>query len=167
MTLPRVLIYKRNHTGDPDSRGIFGRSDCMGRVRGYRYDAVIGIGVSKPWAGSESIADRITWVGVGPTRVGIHPNRGAPIIQFERWNVFDARGKELRTYAPRLAEYVYSKHRRFFFSDGLSDEIQRDIARVLKLAKSKRSRSIRSATRRLEDCGSTNRAKRRRTGGVC
>jgi hypothetical protein len=38
----------------------------MGQIRGYHYDAVIGIGVSQPWPGDEGIAERITWVGVGP-----------------------------------------------------------------------------------------------------
>ena len=48
----RILIYKRTHTGDPDpERGIFGEgpdddevTDCMGKVRGYGFDAVIGVG---------------------------------------------------------------------------------------------------------------------------
>ncbi len=135
MPWPRVLIYKRNHTGDPDSYGTFGCSDCMGKIRGYPYDAVIGIGVSAPWPGYEGIADRITWVGVGPQRVGIHPARGAPIIRFERWSVFDSNGKDLRRFAPHLAQYVYARHRRFFFSDGLPPEIQRDIGRILRLAR--------------------------------
>lgn len=134
MTCPRVLIYKRNHTGDPDSTGLFGCSDCMGQIRGYRFDAVIGIGVSQPWRGFEGIADRITWVGVGPRRVGTHSARGAPLIRFDRWRVFDTKGKDFRRFAPGLAAYFYAKHRRYFFSDGLSDAIQQDIARILKLA---------------------------------
>jgi hypothetical protein len=41
----RTLIYKRTHTGDPDPEsGVFGNRDCMGTVRGRRFDAVIGIG---------------------------------------------------------------------------------------------------------------------------
>jgi len=40
----RILIYKRTHTGDPDLKGRFGIHDCMGRVRDYDYDAVIGVG---------------------------------------------------------------------------------------------------------------------------
>lgn len=134
MNWPRVLIYKRNHTGDPDRNGTFGCHDCMGKIRGYQYDAVIGIGVSKPWAGYEGIADRITWVGVGPRRVGNQKARGAPLIRFERWRVFDARGKDFKRFAPRLSAYFYEKHRRYFFSERLSDDIQRDIARILKLA---------------------------------
>jgi len=131
---PRVLVYKRNHTGDPDSTGTFGCGDCMGKIRGYQYDAVIGIGVSQPWPGFEGIADRITWVGVGPRRVGTHKARGAPLIRFETWRVFDSSGKDFKRFAPQLAAYFYKKHRRYFFSDGLSDDIQQDIARILGLA---------------------------------
>jgi hypothetical protein len=41
----RTLIYKRTHTGDPDPEtGVFGNNDCMGEVRCWDFDAVIGIG---------------------------------------------------------------------------------------------------------------------------
>ena len=52
----RTLIYKRTHSGDPDPEsGVFGNNDCMGRVKGWQYDAVIGIG----------------GIGQEPTRYGI------------------------------------------------------------------------------------------------
>jgi hypothetical protein len=38
----RILTYKRTHVGDPDQDGRFGIYDCMGRVRNYPFDAVIG-----------------------------------------------------------------------------------------------------------------------------
>src|SRR4051812_46355351 len=73
----RVLIYKRTHIGDPNSQGDFGCHDCMGRIRGYTYDAVIGIGGSSCEPRSQGIDGRITWVGVGPHQwPPIHP-RGA------------------------------------------------------------------------------------------
>ena len=40
----RILTYKATHVGDPGPDGRFGTHDCMGRVRGYAYDAVIGVG---------------------------------------------------------------------------------------------------------------------------
>ena len=40
-----TLVYKMTHKGDPDSElGFWGVEDCMGQVRGYGFDAVIGIG---------------------------------------------------------------------------------------------------------------------------
>ena len=38
----KVLVYKRTHTGDPSENGVFGESDCMGAIRNWHYDAVIG-----------------------------------------------------------------------------------------------------------------------------
>ncbi len=39
----RTLIYKRTHSGDPDPEtGVFGNHDCMGRVKDWQFDAVIG-----------------------------------------------------------------------------------------------------------------------------
>ena len=46
----RVLVYKRTHEGDPDASGLFGCNDCMGKVRGRKYDAVIGVGGTGPKA---------------------------------------------------------------------------------------------------------------------
>jgi hypothetical protein len=40
----RTLVYKRTHNGDPDAEGRFGIHDCMGQVRSYGYEAVIGVG---------------------------------------------------------------------------------------------------------------------------
>jgi hypothetical protein len=40
----RTLIYKRTHPGDPDTTGRFGVCDCMGRVRTWDFEAVIGVG---------------------------------------------------------------------------------------------------------------------------
>ncbi len=65
---PVVLIYKRTHRGDPDSKGVFGIHDCMGSVRSREYDAVIGIGGKQPWGGDEGIALRINWVGINPIK---------------------------------------------------------------------------------------------------
>lgn len=45
----RILIYKQTHIGDPDRTGCWGKTDCMGRVKGLYYDAVIGVGGIGPW----------------------------------------------------------------------------------------------------------------------
>jgi hypothetical protein len=54
---PRVLIYKRNNAGDSESRGTFGCHDCIGKIRVYRYDALIGIEVSQRWPGDGGAAE--------------------------------------------------------------------------------------------------------------
>jgi hypothetical protein len=107
----------------------------MGQIRGYTYDAVIGIGGSSYEPRSHGIDGRITWVGVGPHQwPPVHP-RGAPIVTFDRFVLFDSEGEKLRDFAPALAEHFFGKHRRFFYTNGLCEGIQRDIDRILKLAK--------------------------------
>ena len=66
----KTLVYKRTHRGDPDDSGVFGVNDCMGEVRGWDFDAVIGVGGSHPDRGHECIARKVNWVGIGPHEVG-------------------------------------------------------------------------------------------------
>ncbi len=66
----KTLVYKRTHRGDPDDRQIFGIADCMGQVRGYNFDSVIGVGGSSPDPGHEDIAGRVTWIGLNPQIIG-------------------------------------------------------------------------------------------------
>ena len=40
----RTLVYLRTHNGDPDEEDVFGIHDCMGQVRSWRFEAVIGVG---------------------------------------------------------------------------------------------------------------------------
>src|SRR5260221_7356624 len=84
-----VLIYKRTHTGDPTPEGVFGLSDCMGRVRTRDYDAVTGVGGLGAEPQACGIAGRVTWVGVGARRSESIPagHRG-PIVEFDRFKLF-------------------------------------------------------------------------------
>jgi len=66
----QTLIYKRTHSGDPDPKtGVFGNHDCMGKVRGWPFDAVIGIGGVGQEPQSHRIAGRLTWIGIGPQAI--------------------------------------------------------------------------------------------------
>jgi hypothetical protein len=134
---PTVLIYKRTHTGDPGPDGIFGCRDCMGRVRGYGFDAVIGIGGTCRMARKEGIAGLVTWVGTGAHREQLirSSNRG-PLVTFDKFVLLDQRGLELRSVAPMLARYFFSKHRRYMLSDGLDDDLQAEIDEILRLTDS-------------------------------
>ena len=64
VTAMRILTYKRTHTGDPDINGVFGSHDCMGQVREYDFDAVIGIGGIGAEPRSYGIDRKINWVGI-------------------------------------------------------------------------------------------------------
>jgi hypothetical protein len=115
--LMRILIYKRKHTGDPDpERGIFGEAadeatDCMGKVRGYGFDAVIGVGGIGPEPRLKGIARKLTWVGVGVHKWG-EDLRG-PRVKFDHFWCRDNAGPYLKNIAPNLAHYIFdSKNRR-------------------------------------------------------
>ena len=64
----RILTYKRTHVGDPDEHGRVGIYGCMGRVRNYGFDAVIGIGGIEREPKSFGIDRKINWVGINPKR---------------------------------------------------------------------------------------------------
>jgi hypothetical protein len=131
----RVMIYKRTHTGDPTPDGIFGLSDCMGRVRAREFDAVIGVGGLSAEPRSHGIDGRVTWVGVGARRGASIPvgHRG-PIIEFDRFRLFEQSGPRLDSMAPALARHLFGIHRRVVMSDGLNESMQNEIASILALA---------------------------------
>ena len=103
----KILTYKRTHVGDP-RQGKFGVDDCMKRVRSYDYEAVIGIGGIKPWSGSENIAQKITWIGVGKHEEPTTKESGFPVISFDKFILMDENGPLLAAYAPQLAKRMYT-----------------------------------------------------------
>lgn len=103
----RILTYKRTHVGDPDSLGRFGINDCMGRIRGFQYDAVIGIGGVGHEPKIAGIDKRINWVGIDPKRI---PNINADledIIQFGHFILLEGAGPPVQILAPNLARRMY------------------------------------------------------------
>ena len=140
-----TLVYKRTHTGDPDESGVFGVDDCMGRVRGWRYDAVIGVGGRRPQSDCEGIARRINWIGIGPTRELVPPKgfRG-PRVTFEYfrlWKEDEEDGKLLNGLAPTLSEHLFKDNKHFVMSMSpkipieIRDEIQREIQEIFRWAR--------------------------------
>jgi len=138
-----TLIYKRTHRGDPDESGVFGRRDCMGPVRKWKFDAVIGVGGKRPWPGHEEIANRITWIGIDPKKTTSRKStwRG-PLVRFERYVLYDEKGPHLNRKAPKLFKYMFKDRQvRAVMSQSLSGTIQEEVARILRLArKYKRTR---------------------------
>ena len=128
----RTLIYKRTHNGDPDPEGRFGIDDCMGRVRSYRYDAVIGIGGGGSEAIAAGINHRVNWIGIGPQRHPMENGRG-DLVTFKKFIFFD---KEKPVGLSRaLAKRMYSKNPpRYIFSDNLEPAEIIEIRRLLKKA---------------------------------
>lgn len=133
----RTFIYERTHTGDQDKHGCFGVYDCLGKHRGYRFEAVIGIGGIGAEPKAAGIARKLNWVGIGARKTQDRQSRG-PLIMFEYFVLFDDKGTDLRAVVPRLAGRMYSKPGpRFVFNDNLNAHQQAEVDRLLQMAKSK------------------------------
>jgi hypothetical protein len=131
----RTLVYKRTHEGDPDGFGRFGASDCMKRVRGYAYEAVIGIGAITAKAKAAGIDGKVNWIGIGPHKTPIHGLIG-PLVTFDHFRRFtNDNAPDVRGVAPMLAERFYREWPARWLLNGASDGEQVEIDRLLKLAK--------------------------------
>lgn len=129
----RTLIYKRTHEGDPDpATGVFGNHNCMKSVRAWNYEAVIGIGGNGPEPRSKGIAEKVTWIGIGPTK---DPGDGRePLVTFRKFIYFGTNGPAVADLAPRLASRIYANNVRVLM-DKVSGEERAEIDRILDLAR--------------------------------
>ena len=94
----RTLIYKRTHPGDPDEKGRFGICDCMGRVRAWDFEAVIGVGGDKCPSGRSflresrrslaTFVDPLRCVGLGEGLVKLFARLPAQCLQIGALRVF-------------------------------------------------------------------------------
>jgi hypothetical protein len=161
----RVLVYKRTHTGDPDPEtGTFGCNGCMGGVRGWDFEAVIGIGGIGAEPLSYDIAGKVTWIGIGPHHIDVGDNHG-PGVQFEHFVLDDTKGKNFRKLAPKLSKRMYDDGIRVVLHD-LNDAERAEVAGILKLAKnappSPGLKATSRGSRSVSKCVPTRRRK-----GVC
>ncbi len=130
---PVVLIYKRTHKNDPRENGIFGIEDCMKRVRDWQFDAVIGIGGKYPWKEDIEIAKKINWIGINAAkRKSIYKHS---VVTFEKFCLFEEKGKFVEEIAPKFAEYIYNSRCRFVKSTSLNNEMYEEILKILDIAK--------------------------------
>ncbi|MDD5463258.1 MAG: hypothetical protein PHG00_16825 [Methylococcales bacterium] len=151
----KILVYRRNHKGDPNNATkTFGINDCMGRVRDWEYDAVIGIGASKLWPGSEGIKEKITWVGFGITKAHKrnatnedvarmkkdNPNfsgfRGQLVtFETEKFILWDENGKSLEDDYPILYKYMFEDRKIPRAAKNFPDDIQKVLEEIVTMAK--------------------------------
>ena len=130
----RVLVYKRTHEGDPDpDTGCFGCYDCMGAVRGWNYDAVIGIGGVGEEPTALGLAGKVTWIGIRPHKRKVPKKRG-PHVWFEHFRYFETDQPDFRTLAPKLARRMFAKNIRVVLKK-LNDTERAEIASILELAR--------------------------------
>lgn len=129
----KVLIYKRTHKGDPDTNGIFGNQDCMGRIRNWDFDAVIGIGGKSPWKEDIDIKYKINWIGLGPKKV--ESDKRGPAVVFENFALFEEKGKDIQHNYPHLFSYMYQSRKRFDMSAVLPQNVLEEVMQILESAK--------------------------------
>ena len=128
-----TLIYKRTHRGDPDPLGRFGIHDCMGRVRRWAFDSVIGVGGGSPDPGHEGLAFKVNWVGIGSSKseIGL---RG-PLVQFQCFVQLEDAGPQLQELAPQLFQHMFvEQHVRAVLSQNLPQGLQHEIQGILRWA---------------------------------
>lgn len=125
----KILIYKRTHKGDPDSKGIFGNQDCMGKVRNWNYDAVIGIGGKAPWKEDQDIKFKVNWIGLGPKK--IESSGRGPGVVFSNFALFEENGKDIKENFPHLFDYMYRSRKRFDMSSALPENVFKEVKSIL------------------------------------
>jgi len=103
----------------------------MGKVRSYRFDAVIGVGGIGRMPRAEGISGKVNWIGLG-SRKGAIEGRG-PLVTFDHFVLYEEKGRDFRAIAPTLALRMYSKNARVLFN--FNDAEQAEIVRLLRLAK--------------------------------
>lgn len=129
---PEILVYRRTHTGDPGPEGIFGCNGCMGSVRSWSFDAVIGIGGSNPWPEDRGISKKITWIGIDAHR---YPeNSENPLVSFSKFKLLDSNGPSVFEVAPKLYEYMFELGHIPRTGKNFPDSVYKELLDILKLA---------------------------------
>lgn len=130
-----TLVYKMTHRGDPNQRGCWGVGDCMGQVRDWDFNAVIGIGGRSWYPRVTSRAGEIVWIGIGPHPTAVEGNRGAE-LRFDHFRYFWEGELMLRAIAPNLAQTMYHTNRyAHFILHGFSRIEELEIEQILELAR--------------------------------
>jgi hypothetical protein len=138
---------------------VFGIEDCMGRVRGYRFDAVIGIGGVGRQAQGEDIDARLNWIGIGPLKTGgAKRGRPGPLVTFDHFLFNEDDGPSLRGLASHLARRMYAPHAPRYVIDAFTEAELKEIGDLLNIAKNappskdRKRRNQRSTCRKRKPC---------------
>ena len=122
-----TLIYKRTHEGDPNpSTGVFGCNGCMGSVRAWAFDAVIGVGGIGAEAVSNGLTWKLTWIGVGAHKSS---NAKKPFVTFDHFLYLGQTGPDLWTVAPNIAKRMYDHNTRATTDALLPPKEREEVAR--------------------------------------
>ncbi len=112
-------------------------NSCMGRVRDYKFDAVIGVGGIGSEAQSYGIDRKINWVGINPTRHD-SPGKRASEVTFDHFLYLEESGPLLEDLAPNLATRLFHGGARILL-DGYSSLELREAIEIVQWAKKQKS----------------------------
>ncbi|HKS06490.1 MAG TPA: hypothetical protein VJR92_09280 [Gemmatimonadaceae bacterium] len=130
--MSKTLIYKRTHAGDPGPEGEFGVYDCMGRVRAWEFDSVIGVGGIGDEPARHGLDGKVNWIGIGARKRVARGKRG-PVVTFDRFRFFGSNGPSFAQLAPTLSRRVYERNIRALTKLVTAAE-RREVNHVLQLA---------------------------------
>ncbi len=104
----------------------------MGRVRGFNFDAVIGIGGISSQPRDQGLSRKINWVGIKPSKRYCKIDPRGPLVIFKQRNfrLYEEKGPYLYDLAPNLANRLYSCGSRFLFS-AISPTEQKEALSIL------------------------------------
>jgi len=126
-----TLVYKMTHKGDPNPElGWWGVSDCMGQVRKFPYDAIIGVGGRSWWSNETSRVGEVVWVGIGPQQMSVGSKRG-PKVRFDHFRYFSEGDLMLSEIAPKLNKSMHTRRFRLYNFSRIEEE---EIEAILALA---------------------------------
>ena len=151
--IKKILVYKRDHTGDPNEEtGVFGINTCMGKIRDWGYQAVIGIGGKNIRKNDKDIKHKINWIGIFPVKaskdIWDEENLRGSRVAFKNFKLYEEKGEEItEDNYPILYNLMYSKNVRnvMYHEEKLLEELHQ----ILDLAKDANS------SKALKDDGKT------------
>jgi hypothetical protein len=74
-------------------------------------------------------------VGINPSKTESPRDSRGPLVEFERFVLWDEAGPDVRTVAPKLFKYMFEdRHVRHVMSRSLPSDMQEEVLTILRLA---------------------------------
>lgn len=167
----KILIYKRTHVGDPSANRQFGSAGCMGRVRAFPFDAIIGVGGIGGQPVQQNLAGRINWVGRNPKRLANPIDQRGPLVCFQQrdFMLFESHGPMLSELAPMLAKKVYGSGRqsRFLFKSLVPADVRSAQQLIWHILDSGKFDHLQILKQSVKECVAVCVSRRLRTKKIC
>jgi hypothetical protein len=132
--MKKIFVYVMTHLGDPNEQGCWGCENCMGMKRGYKYDAVIGVGGVN--AKKYGFSGQVKWIGIRPDKKPVASKR--PKVTFDHFRDYGTEGPKI---PPRLLQHIKKAPRGFM---NLRKNEQVEAEKLLLRAKNARRSSART-----------------------